>query len=1001
MRLNFYALFVVLFMALPLSGQTNDCPIPENIQISEITTTSAFVEWTSEPGPISWVLEYGEPGFTPGEGTTRTSYLKDYRLTGLEPGTTYYLYIKGKCGNEESNLRIPYSFTTGGGEPENICAAAVNLNATSITNNSATIQWSSDSEPISWTIEYGEYGFTPGEGTTITSYVKNIALLTLEENTLYQVYINSNCASGVEGSLSEPLSFQTTGETYSEDIITPLNEAVDNYSLEFTNTGNADWYVTTKETYEGGEAIRSGEIGDGQTSGIETTVNGPGILSFYWKPSSENTWDYLRFFIDGRQNDQVTGSSDWIHKEIFIPEGSHTLKWEYYKDPICCVSYDDCGYVDNIFFTGPNTSNNNCSLPQELNVAQITSTSASLEWFSVSDPISYTIEYGEYGFIEAEANTRTSYLPDYQLTNLSPGTHYQVRVKANCGSGEESLWNSTDFYTDPDGSESACSNPYNITINPVSPTSVHVKWNNSGAPLNWTLEYGEDGFILGEGNELKSYTNDYIINGLDANTDYQLYVKSNCGSTEGSWINTNFSTPDYAETTCPVGYDGNALDITTTSATIEWQSDTDPISWTIEYMPMSLIRRVENDARSATSYLKNFQLTNLEPETEYYVRIQANCGSGNMGNTQVFSFKTASEPLKLPFHENFDSANRPQLPTGWKGIGYVHTYSSYNVSWPNSVRFYASRYYNNGKSILISPKFENELNSVRVSFDALITSAYENQTIHIGTMSDPSDESSFTAVSTFDLSDILEVRRFERIVTFFTNLTTDRYIAIKLEHNPIYYSNNLYIDNLSVEEIEGIPEPTLLRASRIDNQTVALTWQDNAYGIQWEVAYGPLREPADMMENRQRAFMEEAVIENLDEEQRYAFYVRNAGSAQSAWSSVATIDAAVAPPNAPSNTIGGGENTQSDDENIATAINDAEANNASKTAISIYPNPVTNNLYIKGEVLSPETVIVITDLGGKTILKSTVQEQPFDMSKLPEGIYLLKVNEEVIKIIKK
>jgi hypothetical protein len=100
MRLNFYTLLVLLFAVPPITAQSDDCPIPENITISEITTTSALVEWTSEPGLISWVLEYGEPGFDPGEGTTKTSYLKNYRLTRLEPGTTNYLYIKGNCGSE-------------------------------------------------------------------------------------------------------------------------------------------------------------------------------------------------------------------------------------------------------------------------------------------------------------------------------------------------------------------------------------------------------------------------------------------------------------------------------------------------------------------------------------------------------------------------------------------------------------------------------------------------------------------------------------------------------------------------------------------------------------------------------------------------------------------------------------------------------------------------------------------------------------------------------------
>jgi hypothetical protein len=231
--------------------------------------------------------------------------------------------------------------------------------------------------------------------------------------------------------------------------------------------------------------------------------------------------------------------------------------------------------------------------------------------------------------------------------------------------------------------------------------------------------------------------------------------------------------------------------ITTTSANIQWESDIDPVSWTFEYMPTSLLNGLAESSKTTTSYLKNYSLANLEPGTEYTIRIQANCGSGNLGAVRSYTFHTSSDPIQLPFNEYFDNAMRPQLPTGWKGMGNVGTNYSYDVTYPYRVRLVDSHYYTE-ESILISPEFEKALSSVRLSFDALITYSNKNQIIHIGTMSDPADESSFTAVFTFDLFEILESHNHKRIVTYLNNFTTDKHIAIKLENNSTAYFNYLF-----------------------------------------------------------------------------------------------------------------------------------------------------------------------------------------------------------------
>jgi hypothetical protein len=126
--------------------------------------------------------------------------------------------------------------------------------------------------------------------------------------------------------------------------------AVDNCNLTWTTGGSADWFETTDFSYYDDDAAQSGDIGNSQSNYLQTTVTGPGLVSFWWKVSSEDYWDYLRFYIDNVEQTAISGSSDWAQLAYTITEGTHTLKWEYTKDG--SVSRDfDCGWVDKVEFS--------------------------------------------------------------------------------------------------------------------------------------------------------------------------------------------------------------------------------------------------------------------------------------------------------------------------------------------------------------------------------------------------------------------------------------------------------------------------------------------------------------------------------------------------------------------------------------------------------------------------------------------------------------------------
>ena len=133
-------------------------------------------------------------------------------------------------------------------------------------------------------------------------------------------------------------------------FVPDLGNAVDSPSLSWTTGGAADWFAQTVTTHDGQDAAESGNIGNSQESWMETTVTGPGTVSFWWKVSSESDYDYLEFWIDSTREQHISGgSADWEQKSYHVAAGSHTLKWRYLKD-VGISRLSDCGWVDQVTF---------------------------------------------------------------------------------------------------------------------------------------------------------------------------------------------------------------------------------------------------------------------------------------------------------------------------------------------------------------------------------------------------------------------------------------------------------------------------------------------------------------------------------------------------------------------------------------------------------------------------------------------------------------------------
>jgi hypothetical protein len=178
----------------------------------------------------------------------------------------------------------------------------------------------------------------------------NYARFVLECTTAGTYYISVNRAS-------VSYAGQYTGYLLSVQklaAIQPVNfeTAINNSSLAYIHAGTAHWFGQANISNDAAAAVQSGPIADSQASSFTASVNSGAHVSFYWKVSSENSYDKLSFYVDGVQAAQISGETDWIYRTTDIPsDGSaHTIAFSYLKDNSRSNGYD-AGWVDQLSVT--------------------------------------------------------------------------------------------------------------------------------------------------------------------------------------------------------------------------------------------------------------------------------------------------------------------------------------------------------------------------------------------------------------------------------------------------------------------------------------------------------------------------------------------------------------------------------------------------------------------------------------------------------------------------
>ena len=187
---------------------------------------------------------------------------------------------------------------------------------------------------------------TAGSDYVATSGTLNWANGDSTDKNITVAIINDNVAEGSESfviSLTNVngaiLGTPTTAEVTIYDPW-PANNAMPAGFIQTLGTA-ANWTLATDSTFEGGFSLRSGIIGDAATSATQITGNfAAGDVTFAYRVSSEATFDFLRFYIDGAEKAAFSGEAGWAIFSTPITAGTHTLKWSYIKDNLSVGGLD-------------------------------------------------------------------------------------------------------------------------------------------------------------------------------------------------------------------------------------------------------------------------------------------------------------------------------------------------------------------------------------------------------------------------------------------------------------------------------------------------------------------------------------------------------------------------------------------------------------------------------------------------------------------------------------
>ena len=121
--------------------------------------------------------------------------------------------------------------------------------------------------------------------------------------------------------------------------------------FEWENDPEHPWVLTTTEPHSGQYCLQSGAIGSNATSTLSLPfeVENENDEIRFFRRTDCHTSDYLKFYIDGTEMQQWSGTVNWREMVYPVTQGEHVFTWTYVKDGSNAAGSDHA-FIDEILF---------------------------------------------------------------------------------------------------------------------------------------------------------------------------------------------------------------------------------------------------------------------------------------------------------------------------------------------------------------------------------------------------------------------------------------------------------------------------------------------------------------------------------------------------------------------------------------------------------------------------------------------------------------------------
>ena len=472
------------------------------------------------------------------------------------------------------------------------------------------------------------------------------------------------------------------------------------------------------------------------------------------------------------------------------------------------------------------------------------------------------------------------------LTNLTPETEYMVRMRTVCDVSDTSVWSDILRFTTAD----LCQTPTALAVVPTS-NSAEVTWTPAEDETSWNVQYRPVVPVAGDrtleyvfADHSSDITSDSVMAGFNMDENIQLK-----GTKDGGTTNPALSSDKselrlyYANNTTHNGCyitltpSSNAV-ITGLEVVTSGNSYTPTVNYTVDGGTATAMSRngttytlsgiqAQNGLKIQNVNSTNTQLritkltvyytlsadtswhelaggvtspaatlTGLASNTEYSVRVRANCGNDAASDWVSTDFTTLCGVMVPPYSENFDNTNGT-LPDCWTNFNEVGS-----TNWAVTSSFHGNvTAAHSGSNVM--QFFQNGNGSM---------SSAEMPTFDLSGMSNPTLKFWFTNQKWISDQDVLEIYYRTSPTDVWTLLATyDNNVSdwakdslllpnpsatyqIKFKANS-NYGYGINIDDVSIEEGPNCFVPQNLIASNVTDDGATISWTPGNTETAWDI----------------------------------------------------------------------------------------------------------------------------------------------------------------------